>query len=255
MLTEDRKAEQARRRATATVAVVVGIIATLLAAAVVFLVQRGDKPGDPNVAGSSPGGPVTNGPVTSETLEAGDVTYSDFYGVPLPVSPAGPHEVDGRLASGFDRSPAGLVLAAVHITYRVGSDVGPAVFEPTIEHQMVGSDRATFLAARNDEYATNRARYGAGADGEITSAFEQAVRERSRPWAYRVEAFDSSVGSVHLLLRTVPPGSEPLYVDITYTLQWVDGDWRLAAPLNGDWGSVATSVKDIPQGYTIIGRP
>ena len=135
MLTEDRQAQQVQRRATAVVAGVAALLALVIVAVAVVLL-RGGGPGDssarpPVITGESPGD--TTPAEQAEQLTAENVSWSDFYGIPMPVSSAGPANQENGLATGFGHSPAGAVLAAVHISYRVSSAVGPAVFGPTIE--------------------------------------------------------------------------------------------------------------------------
>lgn len=264
MLTEDRQAQKAQRRATAVVAGVVALLALVIVGAVVFVV-RGGGPGtssarSPVIPTESSGNPGQNsGQVAApsgEKLTSDGVSWSDFHGIPVPTSSAGPRNVDGARASGFARSPAGAVLAAIHISYRVGSSAGPAVFEPTIAAQVVGADKDKFLATTEASYSADAGRYGAASDGSLPSEFARAVREGSRVWAYRTDAYDSSLASIHVLSRTQTVGAtDPTYVDFAYTVRWVDGDWRLVAPLNGDWRSVTTATRTVPNDYIVIGRP
>jgi hypothetical protein len=261
MLTEDRKAQQVQRRATLTVAGVVALLALVIAGGVVFFLRDGGSgnpsarppatPADPAGGASA----TTVAKATSETLASGTVTWSDFHGLPIPVSPAGPANSSAGRASGFAHSPAGAALAAINIPYRAASSPGPAVFEPTIGEQMVGVDKEKFLASVEAEYAASKSRYGAASDGSITADFDRARRESSRVWAYRVDAYDVSIATVHVLLSTVTVGATtPTYVDLAYTVRWVDGDWRLVAPLNGSWASISTPVRDVPTNYVVVGR-
>lgn len=262
MLREDRKAQQVQRRATFTVAGVVALLALVIVGGVVFFI-RGGGSGTPSarppVTPTESPSPTSSGPGSKpadENLTTDVVKWSDFHGVPIPTSPAGPLRVEGGRAWGFARTPAGAALAAMHIPYRTSSSVGPAVFEPTISEQVVGVDKPKLLAMAQADYDADRGRYGAASDGSITSDFARAVREGSRVWAYRIDAYDSSVASLHVLTRTVTVGAtEPTYVDFAYTVRWVDGDWRIVAPLNGDWHSVATAARSVPNDYVVVGRP
>jgi len=145
------------------------------------------------------------------------------------------------------------VLAAIHLAYRVGSTPGPAVFIPTITKQVVGVDKERFLSNIQQEYDTNRARYGAGAGGELTTDIANARRDHSGMWAYRVEFFDPSTSTVQILLRAVPAGV-PIYINLALALRWVNGDWRLEAPLNGQWSSVARQMPSVPDGYALLNQ-
>jgi hypothetical protein len=261
MLSEDRKAQQVQRRATLVVAGVVALLALVIVGGVVFFVRDGGS-GNPSarppvITPESPGG-GTNGTIPKaalETLGGDSVSWSDFHGIPIPTSPAGPATVSGGRASGFAHGPAGAALAAIHIPFRAASSAGPAVFEPTISEQMVGADKEKFLAGVEAEYSASRSRYGAALDGSITADFDRARRDSSRVWAYRIDAYDASIATVHVLLSTVTVGSTvPTYVDLAYTVRWADGDWRLVAPLNGSWGSISTPVREVPNNYVVVGR-
>ena len=70
-----------------------------------------------------------------------DVRWVRVAGVDLPVSAAtGPTQAVGGLARGFAHTPAGAVVAALHLLVRTSPQVGPAVFDPTITAQVVGPD-------------------------------------------------------------------------------------------------------------------
>lgn len=259
MLTEDRQAQKAQRRATAVVAGVVALLALVIVGAVVFVV-RGGGPGtssarSPVIPPESRGGEVTSTlPGRTDVLTADTVRWSDFHGISVPVAAAGPTKVQGGRASGFAHTSAGAVLAAIHISYRSESSAGPLVFEPTIAEQVVGPDKGTFLSNREASYQTSKARYGVGPDGAITADYDKAQRERVRVWAYRVDSYDPANASVQLLSQFVAVGgTTPSYVNFAVTVRWVDGDWRILAPFNGEWATGATSLPDVPRGYTVLG--
>lgn len=201
--------------------------------------------------GASPGGKAGDG---VHPLDSTTAIWRDFDGVSLPTSAAGPHRVEGGRAFGFDRSPDGAVLAAIHIFSRASALYGPQVFEPTIAEQVTGSDKAQFLSTVEGEYATDKSLHGVGPRGEITYDIETGRREQAGPWAYRLDGFDPSLTNVHVLLRSVPMGSSPVYVDMAFAIKWAEDDWRLTAPLNGQWTSISRQLTDIPAGYTVIGR-
>lgn len=259
MLNEDRKAAQDQRRATFVVAGVVALLALVIAGGIVFFVRGDDGPGSSSARQpvippeSSAGDPMADGP---EQLTSANVKWSNFFGVPLPTSSAGPSKVEGERASGFAHNPAGAVLAAIHISYRVGSAAGPGVFGPTINEQMVGTDKAKFATNVENNYETSRARYGLARGEPIAPDWQRAVLDQSGVWAYRIDGYDPSLASVNVLTRTVPRtgGGGPIYVNFSYTVRWVDGDWRLVAPLNGEWPRAASQLSTIPSGYVVLGR-
>ncbi|WP_327116480.1 hypothetical protein OHB12_04710 [Nocardia sp. NBC_01730] len=74
--------------------------------------------------------------------------WQPFQGVDLPVAEQGPRHSDGAVATGFDHSPAGAALAAIHATVRmsIASDtqwtaVGQRMLAP-------GPSRDTWATAR-----------------------------------------------------------------------------------------------------------
>lgn len=251
--------EQARKRTTIALAVLAGLLA-LVVTLVTVLVLRGGDDAAPAPDGGVGAGPGDSGGTTprpaAEELNAETVVWEDLFGVPLPTSVAGPHDRIGNRAAGFDQSPAGAVLAAIHISYRASPDVGPMVFEPTIREQVVGEDQEALLGNWQEHYANERARGAvAGPSGELTDALKKAIREESQVWGYRVDAYDSTAASVQLLLRTIPTGqAEPTFVNLATTVRWVDGDWWLVAPVDGDPSTGGAQVNGVPEGYVVLGE-
>jgi hypothetical protein len=219
----------------------------------VALVGRG---GQKIKDGSRSGGaerPASQGSA-AYSLTADNVVFQEFFGTELPTSSsAGPRETPDSRALGFSHSEAGAVLAAVHIASRSQNAVGPAVFEPTIKEQVVGEDRDKLLSVTQQAYTEAAATSSTGPHGEITSAFEKARQQRSGVWAYRVDSYTESLAVVNLLLRTVPSGTAA-YVNLPLTVRWVDGDWRLVAPVNGELGAGSQQLNDVPAGYVVIGK-
>ncbi len=251
--------EQARKRTTIALAVLAGLLALVVTLVTVLVLRGGDDaapaPDGGVDAGSSDSGGVTPRPAAEE-LNAETVVWEDLFGVPLPTSAAGPHDRIGNRAAGFDQSPAGAVLAAIHISYRASPSQGPAVFEETISKQVAGEDQDRFFARVQEEYASERARGAVvGPSGELTDALKKAIREESQVWGYRVDAYDSSAASVQVLLRGVPTGQvDPVFVNLATTVRWVDGEWRLVAPPTGDWSSIASQIEGVPAGYVVLGE-
>lgn len=236
-----------------TIALVV-LLGLLAGGAILALTRRSSsshidgRTGEPVAGGTDLGGSETG------ELDPGSIAIKPFHGVQLPTSSAGPKHASGDRVWGFAHSPEGAALAAIHIPYRVGSSAGPKVFEPSIQDQVVGADKQAFLANIRSEYDQElAAERDLGPNGELLSTFARAQRERSGPWAYRVDAYSPSTASVNVLLRSVPSGSDPLLINMAYTLKWVENDWRLVAPLNGEWASVSRSVPSVPADYVLIG--
>ncbi len=98
---------------------------------------------------------VSGSPATSAVAVVlpADTTWTTVAGVALPVSAtAGPLRRDHGLAAGFAHTPAGAVLAAVHLLVNTTPQVGSAVFEPTLRTQVVGENAAAMRAAVEADY-------------------------------------------------------------------------------------------------------
>ena len=251
MLREDRHAPDAQRPATAVVTGVVAALALVILALVIVAVVA------LLVGGGGSGRSEEQRRRSEEQRTWESVRWSNFQGILLPSSPAGPTVVDGGRASGFAHTRAGAVMAAIHIPFRADPRIGPAVYEPTIASQVVGADKEKFLAAVRTTYDAKRfMRYGTGS---LHTEFGRPVAEYGRVWAFRVDAYDESAASIHVLTRTEWPGSTcclttPKYENSTYTVRWIDGDWRLDAPPNGMW-HLPTTVRTVPNDYVVIGDP
>lgn len=193
----------------------------------------------------SPSSPARRAtPSASATLDPANVTWQDYGGAAVPQAPAGPHDTQGGRAAGFDHSPAGATLAAINLTYRVGSAAGPSVFGPTITQQVVGPDRDQLLGTIQAQYAK---------DGPQTPDQIAAVRaQSSTTWAYKVDAYTANAASVEVLLRSIPPDKTPTYVNLSLTVDWEGADWALVAPAHGEWSSVSRIVTAVPSGYTVL---
>lgn len=235
-----------------------GLLACLVLVAVAVIALGGDGDNDGQATTRSPSGEKSSKPGgenTLDTLTADEVTFNDVYGAQIPSSPAGPAETANGRASGFTRSPAGAVLAAMHIFGRAETSPGPAVFEPTIKEQIVGPDKDKLLANVQAGYAERAALDGVTPGGELPLAMEEGRRNRSGLWAYRVDSFDESTAIANLLLRALIPGTtSPGYFNFALTVKWVDDDWRLVAPLDGSFGGVGRQLSEVPANYVVIGK-
>ncbi len=192
--------EQARKRTTIALAALAGLLALVVTLVTVLMLRGGEEPSPAPHAGveAAPGDSGGSLPrPAAEELNAETVVWEDLFGTPVPTSAAGPHDRIGNRAAGFDQSPAGAVLAAIHISYRAEVSNGPAVFEPTLSEQVVGDDKETWLSNLQEVYAAERARGAVvGPSGELTDDLKKAIREESQVWGYRVDAYDSTAASV-----------------------------------------------------------
>ncbi|MCA1703294.1 MAG: hypothetical protein LC808_08545, partial [Actinobacteria bacterium] len=255
-------ARRTRRRAKRAVVAgaIVGVLVLVLVVALVVNTAGGGKVGGGGHEGAAPGGgaapaAVAGGDRPVATLSATTVQWQEAYGTRLPTGEAGPHRVANGLASGFDHTPDGAVLAGIHILTRAGMSFGPKVFEPTINNQVIGADKDALLANVEAEYQQKSGSGPVGRNGEVTGDFVRAKQENSGVWGYRLDSYAGDTAFVQVLLVTTPVGAQrPTYVNIGQNLHWVQGDWRLSAPLRGDWSNVSRMLPNPPQDYVSLGR-
>ena len=216
------------RRVWLAGAVVAG---TLLLVAGIMLVQ--DRDAVPS-AGPQP----TPSPAIEATSTPAppDLTWEEAGGVALPVSGThGPRLTQDGLASGWSESEPGAAIAAAHLLIRTGPTVGPEVFEPTITGQTTGPNVAALKLAVNEQYAelqTNSTAPAAGA---------QLV-------GYRIGSYGDDAATVDLVLESADLSASDRYLQVTVSLRWMNDDWWLVAPPNGDWAQVSTPLGSLPDG-------
>lgn len=244
----------------AAVAVAVLLVAAVLVG--VLIGRTADPVSTPSNPPSSPGADARSPHADTGDDEVNDgasppadgenplatVSWDLWQGVALPVSPTlGPKTTDGDVARGFDRSPGGAALAAIHILVRSGSPSGPAVFEPTINDQVVGDDADAFLAATTSNYESKRLDVGA----EYGDPLPQDPLDFR---GYRVESPSEDAVPVHLLVASVDDSGEERCLNIRAGMVWQDGDWRLTAPPGGDGSAINQLVPCQMDTYTPIPR-
>lgn len=247
----DDIAQRARRR---TRAVLAGLAAGLLflgaavAGLVVALTPDGGGASEsvtsdpPAAAASSATTSTPPGPSGSAPPAVDDLGWETVAGARVPVSrSAGPADTAGGRARGFARTPLGAVLAAVHISVRLSPQVGPAVFEPTLREQVVGTGAAALGDQLEDDYQQARAQLGL-AYGQPAGQLYSTTR------GYRVDAA-ADTATVRLLIEGPGASGGSVLVALVTTLQWVGEDWALVAPPGGDWTANASVVTDTA-GYT-----
>lgn len=155
-------------------------------------------------------------------------------GMRLPVSPqAGPRYVDGSLVAGFAASPAGAAYAALHLSLRANPDVGPAVYRPTINDQVIGA--AGYLVLVEQDYESTRLRRGI-AEGQPLAG-GNAV-----PIGWRIDAYEpDGPTTVHLLLGET---GSPVLVDVPVSVVRDVNDWKLLAPATGRFTGSTVASRD-----------
>ncbi|SNT65697.1 hypothetical protein SAMN05421812_12540 [Asanoa hainanensis] len=243
----DDIALRARRR-TRAIGVVASTVLLAITAGVTGLVVALN--GQTGATATGQGGPGTAGPgalhVTTEpadpaplsTAPSSTVAWTTVAGAGVPVSAtAGPADSAGGRARGFARTPFGAVLAAAHISVRLSPQAGPAVFEPTLRDQVVGPDAAALADRVEDDYQQARAQLGLP-HGEPAGRLYSTIR------GYQVDVESIDRPTVRLLIEGPGASGGSVLVSLVSELQWVDGDWALVAPADGDWSTETSVVTD-----------
>ena len=176
---------------------------------------------------ASAGGPTAStAPAMSWSIVGGNE--------PVPASQvAGPRNTEGGLAKGFTHNTLGAAVAAMNISSRLASEVGPQVYEATAREQCFGDVDTTLNQIRN---SFTNAPPGAAKPSEI--------------W-YRVAGGDptSDLVLMSIALKTPESVERGGYAGLDMTMRWVGGDWKMQVPIARP--SVIPSV----DGYTLLGRP
>jgi hypothetical protein len=156
-------------------------------------------------------------------------------GVALPVSAtAGPLRREHGLASGFVHTPAGAVLAAVHLLVNTTPQVGSAVFEPTLRDQVVGADAAAMREAVQADYRRlgGDAAAGGGPVGSLPAALA----------GVRIPSFTHAAARVDLLTVAVDATGIARFAATPVDVAWTGADWALVAPPAGRWDGVVAAL-------------
>ncbi|MEU7004182.1 hypothetical protein [Nonomuraea sp. NPDC046570] len=169
--------------------------------------------------------------------------WQEYHGVRLPLSAAdGPRATGDDLASGFARTQPGALLAVLHIAVRANAQWGPAVFDPTITRQVIGTDQQALMTATHDLYERSRTEAGLPPGSSLGDVY--VVYE-----AYRWQSYTPDAATVDIVSAGPTPSGGTVRASTRIQVRWQDGDWRVVAPLGGDWGNTATQVTSL-EGYT-----
>jgi hypothetical protein len=182
--------------------------------------------------GRDSGGAATSDSPAASTAPV--ISWSIVGDEPVPTSSvAGPRDSGGGLAKGFTHDTLGAAVAAVNISFRLASEVGPQVYEATVREQCFGDVNGELEQIRNS----------------FSSAAPGAAKP-SEYW-YKVASGDPKGDLVLISIALKTPESMTFggYAEYDTTMRWVGGDWRLQVPLARP--SVIPSV----QGFTLLGRP
>jgi hypothetical protein len=180
-------------------AVAIGVVVLLVAA---FLIGRqGAGPGEEKFAPPAGSGPA--------------IAWVRLGTQPIPVSPThGPAETGNGLGAGFSHDELGALLAAINIGARLTGQAGPAVYETTARQQCVGDIDAVISAIRSQP--------STAANGSTTPT----------EYFYRLTSGNPRGDLVGITIAVATPQSRSLggYTEVSRTLQWIDGDWKLQVP-------------------------
>ncbi len=171
------------------------------------------------------------------------LSWTDFHGIELPVSAHdGPRYVRDGLAWGFADTPGGALVAAVNIGVRTAALWGPAIYEPTLRHQVVGPDQAALLAADASDYTALRAA------GHVRPG-QPAGRGYAAEAGFRFVAYTPAEATVDIVTEGPGAGGAAVLVATRIEVIWQRGDWRVVAPPGGNWANSATPASSLT-GYT-----
>lgn len=180
---------------------------------------------DPASAGPElrPDGTCSPSPVTGAAelpvSEPPDTRWQPMDEFLLPLSrTTGPAVIDGDVARCFERTPMGAVFAALHGSwrYRHTRDWGSAV-----QHLLApGPGRDAYVRDRTS---------GSGANARPQPA--ATAEDAPQPIGFRV--LEHSLDRVRVDLLTAPLAGG-LGTHTVWVVVWLDGDWRLQLPDNGE---------------------
>jgi hypothetical protein len=196
-------APEGRGRGRRPILVALAVIVVLLVAAVAFLIGRG---GEPDQAQT---------PISVIGTGSTDLTWQQVGAQPVPASPLhGPLRQSAGVVAGFSHDELGAALAAINISARLSSSAGAAVYEATARQQCVGDvERAI---------ATSRSESASSSSGNAPTEY-----------LYRISGDPASEVVVVSIAAATPEATGMHgYAEITRTLQWIDGDWKLQVPVN-----------------------
>lgn len=194
--------------------------------------QRTQGSASPGPTRSSAGCPSDTSKAVPAAAPPAGLTWrpmTDEMPILLPASTRyGPCQTTSATGWGFAHTPAGALVAAANIFMR-SSIPGPTA-EHTIADQVVDGPAKERLA---DEVAQ--------------SAGDTAARPRFS--AYAITSY--TAGAVDLSLALSYPNQDD-YRIYRISLQWQSGDWRMLAPIDGDWSNAVTGQATL-DGYIAWG--
>ncbi|MEH0971566.1 hypothetical protein V6U77_10570 [Micromonospora sp. CPCC 205546] len=234
----DRARHRTRRWVT-TITLAAAAATSLGVAAVAAM--RDEPTAAAQQAGVTAAAPVPDPTARAVALPA-DLRWTPVAGISLPVSgQAGPLDTSGGAARRFSHDEAGALLAAVHITVRCAPQLGPGVFDQTLQKQVVGADAPAMRSTIGQDYDHLRANANVPY-GQPVGRLEAVLR------GYQLTNYSQQAASVLLLTEARDAQGNPLLAATTVYLQWTGTDWALLAPAGGDF-SAAVSRAGSPDGF------
>jgi hypothetical protein len=172
-----------------------------------------------------------------------ELTWTDFHGIELPASSQdGPRHTRNGLVWGFTDTRTGALMAAVNITVRTAAQRGPAIYRPTICHEVTGPDAALLLSNDTSDYAALRA-------ADHVRPGQPAGRGYATEAAYRFVSWAPKSATVDIVTEGPGSGSGTVLAVTQIQVTWLHGDWHVVAPADGNWASSATTASSL-SGYT-----
>ncbi|MGW0661921.1 hypothetical protein [Streptodolium elevatio] len=164
-----------------------------------------------------------------------EFSWSTYHGLAIPFSStAGPHAAEGDVARCFARTPAGAIVAALQISarYSLADD-----WRPVLEFQVAAGHERDAAMRRLAERAAAK-----GAE-EVEDA---DPRDFMQVAGYQVISFSADAAAIRVARGSVDRGTA---VATIYSVEWIDGDWRLRIQPNGAGSSAVQPLKSLA-GFT-----
>ncbi|MBB5916872.1 hypothetical protein BJY24_005784 [Nocardia transvalensis] len=161
------------------------------------------------------------------------LAWITFQGIALPVAEQGPRDYAGPVAAGFDRSPVGAALAAIHATVRIS--VATDSQWPLLVQQM------TAPGPGRDSWAVARAQI----------SLTTPPTTPPRLLGYQITRYTPDLAQTAIYTRQ-PDAS---LTRNTATVVWRDGDWRLQLPDDPSHPAAVTAVITLPADAVALPQP
>jgi hypothetical protein len=239
-------ARHARRQLAALAAAI-----ALLLFAVTLVALRWQRPHTATGGKDAGRAPTAVASPTPSGLPAQAVTWRDVAGVELPFSTVhGPRVTDHGQAAGYTHTVPGAALAAVQVLMRTSATAGPDLYRPVLNHQVIGPAVTAMAKGLDQQYQRLRDQNAAPIiDGHPIPGNNATVAGYLTTGYHDPTGYHDATGMavVDVLLSAPTLGAGQL-LDFVVTLRWSDGDWRVLAPPDGDWGTVAYRLDAAPPG-------